>query len=159
MKFLEHVHMVNGVTSAQQAAGEDMYNGGIASDVVSMKNAESAVFIIKQLAGVTGAASVQIFACDDVTPTNTSAISFYYKTVTSADTHGATTETKLLATTAGANQTIMIEVPAAKLAEVGYEFVQLDITEKTNDAVDGTVVGPILMGLRSAEDALGTQVT
>jgi hypothetical protein len=35
----------------------------------------------------------------------------------------------------------------------------MSLTEKTNNPVDGAVVGPILMGLRSAEDALGTQVT
>lgn len=159
MKLLEHCHFVQSVLAANQAAGEDMYDGGFDTDVVSMKNAESAVWIVQQLAGVTGAASIQIFACSTVTPTATSPISFYYKRITAGDTHGATTETKLLATTAGADQSYVIEVPAAKLAEVGYEFVQLSLTEKTNDPVDGTIVGPILCGLRSAEDALGTQLT
>lgn len=159
MKFLEFCHFVQSVTSGEQAAGEDVYNGGIDSDVVSMKNAESALWIVNQLAGATGAASIQIFACDNVTPSNTSAISFYYKRITSGDTHGATTETKLLATTAGENQMYAIEVPAAKLAEVGYEFVQLSLTEKTNNPVDGGVIGPILGGLRSAEDVLATQLT
>jgi len=114
---------------------------------------------VQQLAGATGAASIQIFACDDTTPTNTAAISFRYARITSGDTKAATTESKLLATTAGADQMYVIEVESAKLAEEGYEFVQLSLTEKTNDPVDGTVVGPILTGLRSAEDVLSTQLS
>ncbi|MBT8489649.1 MAG: hypothetical protein KJN62_01235, partial [Deltaproteobacteria bacterium] len=104
MKFLEYSHIVHAAPAAIIAANEDIYNGGIASDVISMANAESCVFMIIQNAGVTGSASVQIFACSTVTPTATSAISFKYKRITSGDTHGATTETKLLRTTAGADQ-------------------------------------------------------
>jgi len=159
MKLLEHCHFVQGVTSSNQAAGEDMYNGGIAGDVVSMKNAKSAVWIVQQLAGETGRASIYIAACDDASATNSANVSFLYKRITSGDTHGTTTETKELATTAGADQMYVIEVDAAKLAEQGYEFVQMVVTEKTNNPVDGTIVGPILCGLRSAEDALGTQLS
>ena len=160
LKMIERCHLVQSVTSGEQAAGEDMYNGNIVSDVVSMRNAETATWIIQQLAGVTGTATIEIFACDDVTPTNTSAISFYYKRITSGDTQGATTETKALRTTAGADQCYLIEVDAAKLAEVGaYGYVQLRATEADNSPVDGTIIGPILSGLRSAEDALGTQLT
>ena len=162
MKFLEHTHIVHGQLAAAIAAAEDMYNGGISGDVVSMENAESAVFFVVQLAGATGSASIQIFACDDTTPSNTSAISFKYKRITSGDTQGATTETKLLRTTAGADQAYAIEVEAAKLAEItsfDAKYIQFDATEAANDPVDGLVFGPVLMGLRSAEDALGTQLT
>ena len=158
MKFLEHAHIVHAAPAAVIAANEDIYNGDIASDIISMANAESAVFMIIQNSGVTGSASVQIFACDDVTPTNTSAISFKYKRITSGDTHGATTESVLLRTTAGADQIYVIEVEAAKLAETGYGYVQLSATEAVDSPVDGAVVA-FLMGLRSAEDALGTQLT
>lgn len=157
--MLEFCHFVQSVTSSEQAAGEDMYDGNISSDVVSMKNAETATWIIQQLAGATGTATVRIFACDDTTPTNTTAISFKYARITSGDTKAATAESKALRTTAGANQAYVIEVEAAKLAEQGYEFVQLEAAEADNDPVDGTIFGPILSGLRSAEDVLGTQLT
>lgn len=162
MKALEFTHLVHGQRSAHQAAGEDMYDGGIVGDVVNMANAESAVFYIVQLAGVTGTATVQIFAADDATPTTTAAISFYYRNVTAGNTPGAVTEAKTLVTTAAADQVYEIEVPAAKLAEVtafAAQYIQFSALEKVNDAVDGLVLGPILHGLRSAEDNIGTQLT
>ena len=160
MKFLEHAHIVHAAPAALIAANEDIWNGDVATDVISMANAKSCVFMIIQNAG-TGSASVQIFACSTVTPTATAAISFSYKRITAGDTHGATTETKLLRTTGGAtgsNCIYVIEVDAAKLAEHGYKYVQLDATEASNFPVDGAIVA-FLMGLRSAEDALGTQLT
>jgi hypothetical protein len=159
MGLLERCHFVQSVTATQQAAGEDMYNGNISSDVVSMENAQWATWVVQQLTGNTGNATIMIYACDNVTPSNTAQISFYYKRITSGDTPGATTETKTLVTTAGSNQLYVIEVKADKLAEQGYGYVQLICNEKTDDPVDGTVVGPILSGLRSAEDALATQLT
>lgn len=158
MKFLEHAHIVHAARKAHIAANEDIYNGGIASDVINMKMAKSAVFMIIQNTGVTGSASVQIFACSNATPSATSAISFSYKRITSGDTQGATTETKLLRTTAGEDQIYVIEVDAAKLAETGYGYVQMDVTEAVDSPVDGGVVA-FLTGLRSAEDALSTQLT
>jgi len=160
-KFLEHCHIVHGFDNAIVPAAEDVFAGNSAnvmSDVVNMENAASAIFIITLNAG-TGSASIQILAADDATPTTTSAVSFLYKQITIPDTQGATTETKTLVALGDVSGTIFVcEVDAIKLAEVGYGYVQMQALEKLNRPVDGTITGPILMGLRSAEDVTPTQV-
>jgi hypothetical protein len=158
LKFLEHNHIVHSCPSGVIAANEDIYAGGFDSDVINMKNAETAVFMIIQNAGPTGTASIQIFACSNATPSATAAITFKYKRITSGDTQGNTTESKLLRTTAGADQVYVIEVEAAKLAEQGYGYVQMNVGEADNSPVDGAVIS-FLTGLRSAEDNLSTQLT
>ena len=156
-KFLEHVHIVHGAPKGIIAACEDIFNGDPASDVVNMENAKSAVFIITICAG-TGSASVQLLAADTATPTTTSAVSFLYKMIQAPDTQGATTETKTLVAGGDSDRIYVCEVDAAKLAELGYGYVQLQALEKDNFPVDGSITGPILMGLRSAEDVTPTQV-
>jgi len=161
LNFIEKNHVVHCCTSAIIAANEDMFSGGWAGDVISLAHAESAVFLIATNAnGSGGQASVYVNACDDATPTTTAKISFYYKEITAGDTQGTTTESKEFATSTGANVAYAIEVPAAKVAEYNsaYKYVQLQVTEKTNQAVDGNVIG-FLSGLRYASDAEGTQLT
>ena len=157
MKFLEHAHIVHAAPKALVPACEDIFNGGIDSDVINMKNAKSAVFVITICAG-TGSASVQILACDDATPTTTSAVSFNYKLIQAPDTQGATTETQTLVAGGDSDRIYVCEVDAAKLAELGYGYVQMQAIEKSNFPVDGAVTA-FLLGLRSAEDQLATQVT
>ena len=161
-KFLEQVHVVHGAREAVIPASEDIWAGNTANvmcDVVNMENAASAVWIIT-LTGGTGTASIQILAADDATPTTTSAVSFMYKAITGPDTQGVTTETKtMLAGHATLSDMIyVLEVDAAKLAELGYGYVQLQALEHLDRPVDGHITGPILMGLRSAEDVTPTQV-
>ena len=160
LNFIEKNHVVHCCTSAIIAANEDMFSGGWAGDVISLAGAESAVFLIATNASSGGQASVYVNACDDATPTTTAKISFYYKEITAGDTQGTTTESKEFATSTGANVAYAIEVPAAKVAEYNsaYRFVQLQVTEKTNQAVDGNVIG-FLSGLRYASDAESTQLT
>jgi len=160
LNFIEKNHVVHCATNAIIAANEDMFASGWAGDVISMANAESAVFMIVTNSNAGGQASVYVNACDDTTPTTTAKISFYYKEITSGDTQGATTETKEFATSTGLNVAYAIEVPAAKVAEYNsaYEYIQLQVTEKTAQAVDGGVIG-FLTGLRYASDAEGTQLT
>jgi len=159
-KFLEHCHIVHGYPNATIPAAEDVFagnSGDVLSDVVNMENAASAIFIITLTAG-TGSASIQILAADDATPTTTSAVSFLYKAITAPDTQGATTETKTLVAGAASDMIYVCEVDAIKLAEVGYGYVQMQALEKLNRPVDGHITGPILLGLRSAEDVTPTQL-
>lgn len=157
MKFLEHTHIVHAAPEATIAANEDMFNGGIDSDVISMENAKSCVFLVIINMATTGSASIQILAADDVTPTNTSAISFRYKQITGPDTQGNTTETKTLVAGAASDLIYAIEADAAKLAELGYGYIQFQAQEKSNHPVNGAVCA-FLMGLRSAEDNTPTQL-
>ena len=155
-EFLSNAHVFNVANSTNLAAAEDMYNANIAGDVISLKNAQKAVFMIQQLAnGSGGNASVYVRACDDATPSNTSNVTFYYKEVFT-DVQGTITESQCLVTSTAANCAYMIEVDAAEVQEKGYDYVQLYITEKTNAAVDGCIFGFII---EKRFSALGTQLT
>lgn len=154
-KFLNAMHIVNIANSTNLAAAEDMYNGNIAGDVISLKNADKALFFIQQLANAGGNASVEVYACDDVAPTTTVPVSFMYKEIFT-DVQGAMIEAKVLVTSTAANNAYMIEVDAAVLREQGYDYVQLFCTEKTSAAVDGAIFGLIVDKRFST---LGTQLT
>ena len=154
-EFLTNAHVVNVADHTSIAAAEDMYNANIAGDVISLKNAQKAIFMIQQLTNAGGNGSVYIRACDDVTPTNTTTVTFYYKEVFT-DVQGTITETKCLVTSTARNCAYMIEVDAEEIREQGYDYVQLYITEKTNAAVDGAVFGFIIDKRFSA---LATQLT
>ena len=155
-KFLEHTHLVDPYPVTVAASLADMFAGEPSSDVINMENAKSAVFIIKT-AGGTGSASIQIVCVDAITAaTTTTALSFNYKTITTPDTQGATTESKTLVV-AGTDNIYAIEVDAAKLAEVGYSYIRLTATEKVAKPLSGTITA-FLMGLRSAEDVTPTQL-
>ena len=159
--FLEKFFCVVGQTNAMIAACEDIYNGNIAGDVVSLAEADGAVFLIAQLANAGGNATIQIYACDDTTPTTTVPIAFNYREIDSPDTQGNVTAATSagFVTSTGANVLYAIEVDAKELASLGYEYIQFIATEDTNAAVDGCVIGPILTGLRYKEDVGATQVT
>lgn len=156
-KFIESCRVINFANSTNIAAAEDMYNGNIASDVVSLGQAQRCVWIITQLANATGNATIFVNACSDVTPSATAAVSFHYREISSADTQGTITESKGFATSTSDNTSYIIEVDASVIQEHGTEFVQLQAVEKTNAAVDGALCG-FLFDMRYQEDDPGTQV-
>jgi hypothetical protein len=155
-KFLEHTHIVHCCPLAISAAFEDVFGGDIASDVINMENAAAAVFVIT-LGGGTGSATVQILAASDNAAAATTAISFQYKEITAPDTQGATTEAKSVVVGGASDTIFVIEASAAKLAELGYGYIQLFAEEKVAFPKDGSVMA-FLTGLRSAEDVTPTEV-
>ena len=160
--FLENNKVVHVGPAAVIAANEDFYDGAaaalIASDVISLANADGAVFILIQNANAGGNSSIRICACDNVTPSTTVAVSFRYQMITAADTIAASGESKALLTSTGADIVYVCEVDAAKIAEQGYKYCYMQSVEVTNNAVDGAIVA-FLTGLRYKEDDPGTQVT
>jgi len=159
MKFLEHTHIINCNPIALNAACEDQFQGSVKSDVINMENAKSCVFVIHCTEG-TGTASITIVCVDAVTAaTTTTALSFNYKqccATATPDLQGATTEAKALVVSA-TDKIFVLEVDAAKLAEVGYPYICMLSTEKSPFPIGGTVHA-FLMGLRSAEDVTPTQL-
>ena len=160
--FLENNHVIHVAPTAVVAAAEDLGDGAagaiILCDVVSMKNADGAVFICTTGPNVGGAISFVMAAASTITSTATTPVSFRYKTIQAPDTIAATGETKALASSDGIDYVYVMEVDAAKVAEQGYEFVQLVATEGVDAAMEGGIVG-FLTGLRYKEDDIGTQVT
>jgi len=139
-ELLNNLHFVKGLDPVA-----DAFAGTVASDVVDLANHQSALFLIYKGVGVTGTSTITVEACDDVVPTNTTAIPFYSKSITSTDVQGSLTARAAagFATTAGSSQIYVIQVAAEDVAATGYQFVRL----KAVEVVDSPVLGGIAIAL------------
>jgi hypothetical protein len=154
-ELLNNLHFIKGLDPVA-----DAFAGTVTSDVVDLSNHESAIFLIYKGAGATGTSTITVEACDDVTPTNATAIPFYSKSITSTDIQGAMTARAAAGfdTTAGASQLYAIQVDASQLAALGRSFVRL----KAVEVVDSPVLGGIaiaLAGPRYGGSATNTEIT
>lgn len=125
------------------APDADALAGSKATDVISMAHATSVAFQITHGVGATGTYTVTVEACDDVTPSNTAAIAFRYRTLTTAgglDTWSDWTDATAsgFTITAGSNQAVWVEVVESDLTN-GYGFVRLATTEVVDAAVDAGI--------------------
>ena len=123
----------------------DALAGTVNSDVYSLRGHGRILFIV--YCGVaTGGTATAVFtvdACDNVTPSNTTAIPFWYREIVSADTEGAITRAAAagFTCTAGSSKIVLIEVDARDVAAasvnsiVGNHFVRLHSVEGVNDPV------------------------
>ena len=120
----------------------DAFAGTKYTDVVDFKNHNIVEFYIYKGVGTTGTSTVTVEACDDTTPSNTTAVTFRYQAITSGDTHGALTAatTAGFTTTAGSSQIYKIIVENQALASTGYGYVRLKMVEVANDPVLGGVL-------------------
>lgn len=163
--ILESIHPVHCGNSSFVAANEDIFNGSPTTDVINLKNADGVVFEVLTNANAgSGAATITIEACDDTTPSNTTAVAFRYKVVSSGDTQGAVTACASTGLSVGtANRIVLIEVDAATVAAAavnstyGNSYVRLKATETQSDAVDGSITAK-LINLRYQE-LTATQLT
>lgn len=137
------------------APDADRYNTDPATDIVSLKRASRAVFIIAEGAGGTGTAKIQVEECDDVTPTNSTAIAFRYRTLTTAGGLDTWADWKTavaadgVTPAAGANKATLVEVHESDLS-AGFPFVRVKLTEAEDSPVDAAVFALVLtddMGL------------
>lgn len=164
-KTIESIHPVHCGNSSFVAANEDIFNGSPTTDVINMKNAHSIVFIVAINANAgSGAATITIEACDDVTPSNTTAIVFYYQLISTTDIPGTLTAATTSGVSVGtANTMLLVEVDAADVAAASvnstYEntYVRLKATETQSDAVDGAILA-FIPSLRHAP-LTATQIT
>jgi hypothetical protein len=133
-------------------------NGGVNSDVWSMKDWDHASVVISL--GVTGAAStVTLQECDNFTPSNSTAIAFdYYSETTAA---GDTLSTKSTATTSGfATSTndgvfYVVEIDSAELSD-GYPNLRVCFSNPSASTFASVAV--VLSGGRNACEASGTAI-
>lgn len=155
--IIERIHPVHAGNSSFIAANEDIFNGDPATDVISLKNAQGVLFIVVCNANAgSGAATITVEACDNVTPSNQTEIVFRYQLISTVDVPGTLT-TAVAATGATgigtANTMLLVEVDAATVAAASVnstynnEFVRLQATETQSDAVDGAILA-FLFGLR-----------
>jgi hypothetical protein len=124
----------------------DAFSATVASDVISMKKHNRVRFIYFWGVGATGTLTLTVESCDDVTPTNTSAVPYRYRVTVAGGTPGAWTAATSagFTTTAGSSQIIELEVDAATVnAAAGYAFVR----SKSVEVVDSPILGGILVEL------------
>ena len=154
-RMLQNSHFMKGLDPVA-----DAFAGTVGSDVVNFANYHSIVFVIYKGVGTTGTSTITVEACDDTTPSNTTAIPFRYKAITSGDTEGALTAatTSGFTTTAGSSQLYLIEVDQQEMGDTGYDYVRLKAVESADDPVLGGVL-IIGNGARYAQDVPATAIT
>lgn len=123
----------------------DGFAGTINTDIVECLG-EGIVFEITKGVGLTGTSTITIDACDDITPTNTTAVAFMYRISTTPDTWGAWTQALAagFATTAGSNQMYQCYVDASELAAEGYGYARLTGVEVVDNPVLGGVTAYVV---------------
>jgi hypothetical protein len=134
---LDNIHPIVGLAPAA-----DAFAATVTSDVVSMKKCSRMDFIVYRGVGTTGESTITVEACDDVTPSNTTAIPFKYRTNVATDVWGAWTDAAAagFVTAAGSNFMFQIAVRDQALP-AGKPFVRL----KAAEAVDSAVLGGIMI--------------
>ena len=137
-----------------------LVNGaGTATDVINMKNHEWARFVLFWGVGATGTNTLTVEACDNVTPSTTSAIPFWYRASASFGTIGSVVFQPVPATgyltLAGSNQIIEVFVRAEYLAVSGYGYVRL----KSVPGVASALLGGCLIELGEPKFADGAEAS
>jgi hypothetical protein len=129
---LENMHFVQG-----KAPVADALAGTVGSDVVNCENAHWVCWVLQKGVGTTGTSTITVEACDDVTPSNTAAIPFFYRNVTTGDTATALTAatTAGFTTTAGSAHMVLVAADCAELAASGYGYMRLKAVEVVDDPV------------------------
>jgi hypothetical protein len=158
MIFSDRHKVVNGLPPAA-----DVFATSGASDIVNMEAYNHVTFIIVTGATTTADGVITVEACDDTTPSHTTAIAFRYRKVVSGDTYGDLTDATssgYAMTASTANQYHIIEVDAADIeaGAAGYEYVRVKVTEDTDDPQYACIVA-ILSEPRYAHANLGTVIT
>ena len=111
-------------------------------------------------AGGTGTQLFTVEACDNTTPSNTTAVAFHYRVSPAAGTIGPIVACAAAGYTivAGANQILEIEVDAATVGATGYSYVRVKASEVVNSPVTGAAVS-LLLEPRDSGKLMYTAVT
>ncbi len=152
--------LIQNVKIAQAYAPDaDIYESGPNStDVLSFESYKSVTWVINEGVGTTGTAVITVDSCDNFTPSNTTAIAFRYKVITTQDTEGALTAAAAagFTTTAGSNHCYLITVDASELDGTD-SFVRMTMTEAVDAVVIAGVVS-ILSEPRYGGDSMPTAI-
>lgn len=145
--FSEKNHIISA-----KAPVADAFAGALNTDVIDVSEAHGAAWIVFWGVGATGTTVITVEACDDIVPTNTTAVAFKYRRVSdhsSSDVPGAITAAAAagFTTTAGSNQIYIIEVDPAVIAATGYRYARLVCTESVDSPILGCVLA-VLHDLR-----------
>lgn len=128
----------------------DAFAGTVASDVVDMSEFSRVVFLQFVGTGATGTSTITVEACDNTTPSNTTAIAFHSRSITSgAESAFVARAAAGYTTTAGSNRIEVIEVREDALVSE-RRYVRAVFVEVADSPVLG---GILILGERKAPDA------
>jgi hypothetical protein len=138
---MERSHLEVGINAVANA-----FAGTVTSDVINMKNFQRVRFLVHWGVGATGTTLLTLEACDDVTPSNTTAIPFKYRRIVGAGVPSAISAatTAGFTTTAGSNQVYELEATQGDMASTGYGFIRLKAVEQVASALLGGVLIELL---------------
>jgi len=133
---LSKLHFIGGI-----APDADFASGTVTTDIFECLGDGAAFFIWYGTNASSGASTLTIEACDDTTPSNSTAVAFYYRNSTTFDTWGSWTAATTAGITVGgsADSAWWVWVDASELAAEGYGYVRAKLVESTNQEADGTV--------------------
>ena len=136
--LMEDLQFIKGLDPVADACAGTIY-----SDVVNMGLMEKVAFVMYVGVGATGTSTLTVQACDDTTPSNRTAVPFYYREILTGDTEGTLTAAGAagFVTTAGSSKLVVVEVDQSALAATGYGYVQL----KAVEVADSPILGGILV--------------
>jgi len=122
----------------------DAFNGTVNSDVDEVLG-HGVLFTIGKGVGATGTSTVTVDACDDFTPSNTTAVIFWYRAMTTMGTWGDWTAATVagFTTTAGSSQLYEVFAPADVIGATGYPNARLHLVEVVSSAVLGYVLAEV----------------
>ncbi len=139
-KLSELLHFFRGIDPVA-----DAFAGTAYSDIASLKHFRRIAWLIAVGSGGTGTSTVTVEACDDNSPTTTSAVPFHYRvlTGTSPDVPGTLTACANtgFTLTAGGFQMYLVEIDVQALLASGYAYARLKLVESVNSPVNGCVIG------------------
>lgn len=133
--LMERLQFITGLDPVANALA-----GTVSSDVIDMSAFNRIVFLLHQGVGATGTSTLTVEACDDTTPSNTTAIPFRYRIDHVGDEGALAAATAAgVLTTAGSSKIVAVEVREDALAATGYRYVRLKAVE--------SVASPVLAGI------------
>lgn len=139
--YIDKLHFIGGI-----APNADFASGTVATDIFECLG-DGAYFLVWYGTNAnSGASTLTVEACDDVTPTTSTAVAFYYRSSTTFDTWGAWTAATVAGFTVGgsADSAWQVWVDAAEIGTAGYGYVRLKMVESTNQEADGVVCAYIV---------------
>ena len=122
----------------------DFSDTAVSTDIVAVYGG-GVNFIIGKGVGATGTSTITVDACDDTTPSNTTAVIFWYRAMTTMGVWGdwpAATAAGFT-TTAGSSQLYEVHVPVDVVAALGYGYARITMTEVVDDPVLGYVLAVV----------------
>lgn len=141
LNAISELHFVKGLDPVA-----DFMSGTVYSDIIEV-GGEGITFLVYKGVGATGTSTLTVEACDDVSASNSSAVTFQYKRIGTTDSGWTAATVAGFATTAGSSDMYLVAAPKDVFASTGYKYARLKAVEVVDSPVLGGIVA-IVFGLR-----------